>query len=97
MITISVNKFSDALTLAPVYKHPEMNAGAQYLYDKMFDCHITGVAPKLSKINFDAFNLDDIDDFLTFISDTDRHAGEVKKVAETFNKLKPAVVAGTFI
>jgi hypothetical protein len=97
MSAISIKYFTDALTMAPTFKHPEINAGAQYIYDKLFDCSITGESPRLSEINFDAFNLNDLDDFLTFNSHMESHIYETAQVAKSLNKIKPAVVAGTFV
>jgi hypothetical protein len=97
MLTISVKKFADALTGTSTFELPELNAGAQYIYDKLFNCHITGKEPLLSEIDFEAFNLDDLDDFLTFNSSMYRHIYEINQVAQSFNKLKPAVTTGTFV
>jgi hypothetical protein len=97
MLTVSVKRLHDELVVAPVYEPPEINAGAQYIYDKLYDCHVTEIATKLSEINFEAFNLGDLDDFLTLNKDKGRHAYAVGQVAESFKKLKPAVIAGTFI
>jgi len=97
MLTVSVTQLLDALDTAPTYECPEMNAGAKYIHNILFDCHITERAIKLSEINFKAFDLGDIDDFLNFNSDMGRHAYQTEQVAQLINALKPTVVSGTFV
>jgi hypothetical protein len=97
MLSVCVKQLRDTLTSAPVYVQPKLSAGAQYIHDKFIDYNITGIAPMLSEIDFDSFTLDDTDAVLAFNSEISRHVYAVGKAAESFNKLKPAVVANTFV
>jgi len=97
MLTISVEQLRDAITAAPVYKQPMLNTGAQYIYDKLLGYHKTGIPPKLSEINFEAFDIDDVDGFLTFNTNMGRLTYEAGQIAQSFNNIEPAVVAGIFV
>jgi hypothetical protein len=97
MLTISVKRIVDAITIAPTFTPPELNVGAQYIQEKIADRLARGNEVRLSEINFEAFDLEDIDGFQSFHEHMGQHEHRCDQVAQAFFKLKPATVSGTFI
>ena len=97
MLTISVKQFVEALAVAPAYKPPELNAGSQYIQEKIADRLISGNKVRLSEINFESFDLEDINALQKFNDHIEQYENRCMQVAQSFRKLKPVVVSGTFV
>ena len=63
MITVSIKQLVDAIEEAEVFKLPDTNAGTEYIYINIYLRLLHGEDVKLSKIDWDAFELDDINSF----------------------------------
>jgi len=61
MITVNVKQLASALSEADVFTLPEMNDGTEYLYNSVYARLSRGEEVSLLGLDFDAFDLDDID------------------------------------
>ena len=60
MITVNVRQLVDSIREADVFSLPEMNAGTDYLYNRLYGRMARGEGVRLSEIDFTAFESDDI-------------------------------------
>lgn len=60
MIEVSVKQLMSAIAEADFFKMPEMNEGTSYLYNAIYSNLSQNKDVKLSEIDFDAFEADDI-------------------------------------
>jgi GTP1/Obg family GTP-binding protein len=97
MLTINIKRVVDALSNAPVFTPPAINSGVKYIQEKISDRLASGKEVRLSEIDFSAFVLEDIDEIQEFHRNMMQHEYDCEKVANSFCKLKPTVVSGTFV
>lgn len=57
---VSVNRLMAAIKEADTFRLPSMNAGTEYLYNRIYRRLSQNVDVRLSEIDFDAFDPDDI-------------------------------------
>lgn len=69
MITVSVKKLVSAIEEADGFKLPDMNEGTGYLYNDIYRRLTRGEDVRLSEIDFDAFEADDVDSLNDLHSD----------------------------
>ena len=62
LITVSIKNLVEAIREADVFTLPEMNKGTAYLYNTVYQRMSKGHDVRLSELDFDAFEQDDIDD-----------------------------------
>jgi hypothetical protein len=73
MITLSIEQLVSAVTEADAFKLPDMSEGTAYLYNSVYRRLANGGTVKLSGLDFDAFEPEDVD------SIKDLHAGVFEK------------------
>ena len=61
MITVNVKQLVNAVREAERFRLPDMNKGTRYLYDGLYRPMAEGMERRLSEINFESFELDDIE------------------------------------
>lgn len=61
MIAVSTKNLVDAIREADGFKLPDMNEGTGYLYNDIYRRLTRGEDVRLSEIDFDAFEADDLD------------------------------------
>ena len=61
MVTVDVKRLVSAIGEAEMFKLPGMNEGTRYLYDELYRPLSEGMERRLSEINFESFELDDVD------------------------------------
>jgi hypothetical protein len=69
MITVSIKDFVDAIREADAFTLPEMNDGTAYLHDAVYKRMAKGHDVRLSELNFDAFEQEDVDSLRDLYSD----------------------------
>jgi hypothetical protein len=69
MITVSVKQLTSAIVEADVFKLPDMNAGTAYLYNALYNRILRNTDVKLSELDFNAFESEDIDSFNSLYAD----------------------------
>ena len=70
MITVSVSQLMSAIEEADVFNMPPMSEGAEYLYNRLYKRLSYGEEVCLSEIDYDSFELDDIDSMRDIYYDT---------------------------
>ena len=60
MITVSIKELVASIEEATAFKLPDMNEGTSYLYDRIYTHLSQGTDVRLSDIDFDSFEEDDI-------------------------------------
>lgn len=61
MITVSTKRLVSAIEEAESFKMPDMNEGTAYLYNTIYSRLSQNIDVRLSDIDFDAFEAEDID------------------------------------
>jgi len=97
MVTVSIKNFVDALSNAPTFNPPVLDAGVQYLKDNLHNRLKNGIAVAFSEIDFSAFDSDDFDALDDFESWEERRNEKTAKVVTSLQNIKPVVLSGTFI
>ena len=98
MITVSISQLVSAIEEADVYRLPDMSDGADYIYNNLYNRILRGEELRLSQINWDSFELDDINSMRKLYSDeleTNEHRAD--SIADVLHGIKPAVTAAAFV
>ena len=91
MITVSTRQLASAITEAGAFKLPDMNAGTAYLYKAVYNRLSRNLDVKLSEIDFDAFEPEDIDSLNSLHSDIfERNHFAANGIMSTLRKIEPA-------
>jgi len=98
MVTVSVKQLIEAIEDADVYKFPDMTEGTDYLYNGLYKRLSYGENVRLSEIDYDSFELDDIDTMREIYTDV-LECNEIKtnSLAHTLRNMTPAVAAAAFV
>lgn len=98
MVSVSTKTLLSAIEEAEAFSLPEMNEGTQYLYDELYGKVSRGMDLHLSEIEFNRFELDDVDTMRDLYSDT-LEANERKAETLTNNlvNISPAAVVSEFV
>ena len=98
MITVNIKKFVDAIKEADVYRLPDMNEGTGYLYNSLYKRLARCEDVKLSSLDFDAFEQEDINTLNNLHSDVFvRDCSRANGVIHTLHNIVPACKAVTFV
>ena len=98
MISVSTKTLLSAIEEAEAFSLPDMNEGTQYLYDELYGKVSRGMDLHLSEIEFDRFELDDVDMLRDLYSDT-LEANEIKAETLSHNlaNIPPVAIASKFV
>ena len=98
MISVSTKALLSAIEEAEVFTHPEMNEGTQYLYDELYGKVSRGMELHLSEIEFDRFELDDVDMLRDLYAET-LEANERKAETLSYNlaNIPPVATVSKFV
>jgi len=98
MITVDIKKLIENIAEADAFELPDMSDGTKYLYENIYQSLAREDVVRLSQINFDSFELDDLDAMQDFYSGV-LEANEQKAGAITqfLQRLPPAAVPAAFI
>ncbi|HBH95469.1 MAG TPA: hypothetical protein DDX91_06930 [Ruminococcaceae bacterium] len=98
MISVSTKTLLSAIEEAKAFSLPEMNEGTQYLYDELYGKVSRGMELHLSEIEFDRFELDDVDMMRDLYSDTlEANERKVETLTDNLMNIPPAAVASKFV
>ena len=98
MITVSVTELMSAIEEAGAFKMPDMSAGTDYLYNKLYSRLSYGDTVRFSDIDYDAFELDDVDSMRKLHSDVlEANEYKTETLARSLRDLKPATVAAAYV
>lgn len=85
MITVSTKQLVSAIEEAEAFKIPAMNAGTEYLYNSVYNKLAQNMDVRLSALDFEAFELEDIDSL------TDIYSNVFERNCYTADKLASAL------
>lgn len=98
MISVSTKALLSAIEEAEAFSLPEMNEGTQYLYDELYGKVSRGMELHLLEIEFDRFELDDVDMMRNLYSDTlEANERKAETLTDNLMNIPPAAVASKFV
>lgn len=97
MITVSTKQLVSAIEEAEAFCPPEMNEGTSYLYHGLYRRLSGGADLRLSEIDFDRFELDDIDSIWELHADFERNEGKAHTLMRALRDISPAVSTAAFV
>lgn len=98
MITVSTANLLSAIEEAEEFKLPEMNEGTQYLYDELYGKASRGMELHLSEIEFDHFELEDIDMMRDIYSDVlETNESKTETLVHSFACIPPTAAVSEFV
>ena len=97
MITVSTKHLVSAIEEAEAFRLPDMNEGVCYLYNELYRRLSEGSNLLLSEIDFDRFELDDIDFIRELHSGFEKNEGKAHTLIRALWGIPPATKASVFI
>lgn len=97
MITVSTKQLVEAIEEAEAYRLPDMNEGTSYLYNELYQRLEKGSELRLSEIDFDRFELGDIDSIRELHASLGVSEGKARTLQWALWSIPPATGAVAFI
>jgi hypothetical protein len=98
MINVSVKNLVEAIREADAFELPHMNEGTAYLYNSVYNKLARNMDVRLSELDFDAFEPEDVDTFKDIYSDvfeSNYYAGN--RIASALRSVAPASKAVAYV
>ena len=97
MITVNTRQLVSAIEEAEAFRLPDMNEGASYLYHELYRRLLEGADLRLSEIDFDRFELDDMDSIQELHAGFERDESKVHTLMRALRDIPPTVSAAAFV
>ena len=98
MISVSTKALLSAIEEAEVFTLPEMNEGTQYLYDELYGKVSRGMELHLSEIEFDRFELDDMDMLRDLYAETlEANERKAETLSHNLANIPPVATVSEFV
>ena len=98
MVTVNVKQLVSAIEEAEAFRLPDMNEGTGYLYGRVYGCLSEGRELRLSEIDFERFDLEDIDSMRDLYSETLECSGrKADALARALLDIPPHASASAFV
>lgn len=98
MITVSTKNLVAAIREADGFKLPDMNKGTGYLYNDIYRRLTRGEDVRLSEIDFDAFEADDLDSLNDLHSDVfERNYYAANSISSALRTIVPVCKAVGYV
>lgn len=98
MISVSTKALLSAIEEAEEFSLPEMNEGTKYLYDELYGKASRGMELHLSEIEFDRFELDDVDMMRDLYSEVlEDNERKASNITQRLANIPPAAAAAEFV
>jgi hypothetical protein len=98
MITVSIKNLVSAIAEADVFKLPDMNEGTAYLYDGIYNKLSRNMEIRLSDIDYDAFEPEDIDSINRLYTDVfEKNACSAGNIMSTLRQVTPVHKAVAYV
>jgi len=98
MVTVNTKKFVEAVREADVFKPPDMSKGASYLFDSLYSRLSGGEDVKLSSLDFDAFEPEDLESINSLYSDVfERNCYAANGIASALREAVPACKTAAYV
>ena len=90
MITVNVKKLKEALVKVNEFRLPEMTAGTEYLYDRLYRKLSLDKDVRLSELDFNAFTDDDVDSLSDLYTNVfERNEDKANGITSELRRIKP--------
>jgi len=98
MVTINIKKLIEVISEADTFGLPDMTAGAQYLYNNIYQRLLRDEEIKLSEIDFKAFKSDDLTLLENLHTDVfEKNERTADSIAFVLRKITPVYNAVSFV
>ena len=97
MITVSTRQLVSAIEEAEAFRLPDMNEGASYLYHDLYKRLSEGMDLRLSEIDFDCFDLEDIDFIRELHSGLEENESKAHTLTRALQDIPPAASTASFV
>lgn len=98
MITVSIKKLTEAIIEAEAFNLPDMSIGEDYLYNSLYKRLSRGDDVRLSELDFDTFELDDVDTIRKLHSDVlEPNEDKANAIAHSLRGIIPGTTAVAFV
>ena len=98
MLQVSIKALLSAIEEADVYRLPDMSAGADYIYNNLYRRLSHGEELRLSSIEWNRFELDDVDTIRRLHFDViEADESKANAISYTLRGLKPITTAAAFV
>ena len=98
MITVNTKKFVEAVRKADSFKLPDMSKGADYLFNNLYSRLSKGEDVKLSSLDFDTFEQEDLHAINSLYSDVfERNCYAANGIASALREALPACKAAAYV
>jgi len=98
MPTVCIKHLASALEEADAFSLPEMTEGAQYIYQNLYQKLLHHADARLSEIDFDSFELDDVDYIRDLHSDVlEFNEYHANNLMHFFGKLPALAVSAIYV
>ena len=98
MITVNTKKFVEAVREADIFKMPDMSKGAGYLFDSLYSRLSKGEDVKLSSLDLNAFEPEDLEAVNSLYTDVlERNYYAANGIASALREAVPACKAAAYV
>ena len=98
MITVSTRTLVEAIREADAFKLPDMSKGTGYLFDNLYSRLSRGEDVRLSELDFNAFEPEDLQAVNNLYSDVfERNCYAVRDIASALREAVPACKAAAYV
>jgi hypothetical protein len=98
MFTVNIHRLTEAIREADALELPYMNEGTAYLYNMVYSRLVHDEDVLLSELNFDAFELDDVNTIDNLYSDVfERDLCAAGNITSALRKIVPASMAVSYV
>jgi hypothetical protein len=98
MLNINTDRLIEEIRAANSFEPPEMNTGVKYLYEKLYLPMAQDTTVKLSELDFDMFEDEDVCEIADLY---DKYIEPIsyntERIIVTLNKLQPAKISTKYI
>jgi len=98
MVTVNTRDLVEAILEADAFKLPDMSKGTGYLFDNLYSRLSRGEDVRLSSLDFDAFEQEDIEAVNSLYSDVfEKNCYEASGIASALRETVPACKAVAYV
>lgn len=98
MVTVDVKRLMAAIGEAERFRLPDMDEGTRYLYDELYRPLSEGMERRLSGLDFERFELDDIESLRDIYCKTlEENGRRADALARTLRDIPPIAAVSAFV
>jgi hypothetical protein len=98
MVQVNIAGLVAAIQKAPPFSFPEMNEGATYLFNLVYNHMANDNAVRLSELDFSAFEAEDINSLADLYNDViEKNNHHADSIASTLRKIDPVCRVAAYV